>query len=144
MGLDNPTTVAVQILSGGERRVNPRHLALACHFSVEPLFRMPPRGNEKPRAGDRGQWSKPEWATPVTQVHGLDELNVALKEIPAGSTTNGDRTESTDLCSRVIVSVKPGSDKSRGLANGACLGIDRDFPSSTAFSKTVRLRRPVP
>lgn len=77
---DNPTTVAVQILTGRERRINPRYLALASHYNFEPLFCMPARGNEKPHVENRVKWLKQEWATPVPKVRDLAELNAILLE----------------------------------------------------------------
>jgi transposase len=50
---DNPRTVASQIFSGRERRVNERYAALASHYAFDPLFCMPARGNEKPYAETR-------------------------------------------------------------------------------------------
>ena len=54
---DNPTTVVRQIFKGRERRPNERYAALASHYTFEPLFCMPARGNEKPRAENRVQVS---------------------------------------------------------------------------------------
>lgn len=75
---DNPTTVAVQIPTGRERRINSRYLALASHFNFEPLFCMPARGNEKPHVENRVKWLKQEWSTPVPQVRDLEALNTVL------------------------------------------------------------------
>ena len=58
---DNPTTVVSQIFKGRERRPNERYAALASHYTFEPLFCLPARGNEKPRAENRVQGA----ATPV-------------------------------------------------------------------------------
>lgn len=77
---DNPTTVAVQILTGRERRINPRYLALASHYTFEPLFCMPARGNEKPHVENRVKWLKQEWSTPVPAMRDLAGLNEYLRE----------------------------------------------------------------
>ena len=50
---DNPTTVATAILTGRQRKIHPRYLALASHYNFEPLFCMPARGNEKPHVENR-------------------------------------------------------------------------------------------
>jgi transposase len=77
---DNPTTVAVQILSGRQRRINERYHALASHYNFEPLFCMPARGNEKPHVENRVKWLEREWATPVPRCRDLAELNALLHE----------------------------------------------------------------
>ncbi len=77
---DNPTTVAVQILAGRQRRINERYQALASHYNFEPLFCMPARGNEKPRVENRVKWLEREWATPVPKCRDLDELNELLRD----------------------------------------------------------------
>jgi transposase len=76
---DNPTTVAVQILTGRARRLNERYLALASHYNFEPLFCMPARGNEKPHVENRVKCLQRRWATPVPRVHNLAELNDHLQ-----------------------------------------------------------------
>jgi transposase len=77
---DNPTTVASAILAGRERRVQPRYAALASHYTFEPLFCMPRRGNEKPRVENRVYDLQRRWATPVPQVRDLAELNAHLHQ----------------------------------------------------------------
>lgn len=76
---DNPTTVASAILSGRERRLQPRYAALASHYNFEPLFCMPRRGNEKPRVENRVYDLQRRWATPVPRVRDLAELNTHLQ-----------------------------------------------------------------
>jgi transposase len=76
---DNPTTVAVEVLKGRERRVNERYKALASHYNFEPLFCMPARGNEKPHAENRVKDLERRWATPVPRVRDLAELNGHLR-----------------------------------------------------------------
>lgn len=75
---DNPTTVAVQILSGRQRRLNDRYLALASHYNFEPLFCMPARGNEKPHVENRVKDLERRWATPVPRARDLADLNAYL------------------------------------------------------------------
>jgi transposase len=72
---DNPTTVAIQILSGRQRKLNERYLALASHYNFEPLFCMPARGNEKPRVENRVKDLERRLATPVPRAENLDRLN---------------------------------------------------------------------
>ena len=50
---DNPTTVALDILVGRERRLQPNYAALASHYVFDPLFCMPASGNEKPYVENR-------------------------------------------------------------------------------------------
>jgi transposase len=76
---DNPRTVASQILVGRERRVNERYAALASHYTFDPLFCMPARGNEKPYAETRVRVLQRQWATPVPSVADLSALNARLR-----------------------------------------------------------------
>jgi len=77
---DNPTTVAVALLSGRDRKVNPRYAALASHYVFEPLFCMPASGNEKPVVENRVKTLQRRWGTPVPRVKDLAELNTYLRE----------------------------------------------------------------
>jgi transposase len=77
---DNPTTVVAQIFTGRDRRPNASYAALASHYTFEPLFCMPARGNEKPHAETRVRVLQQQWATPVPQVADLDALNVHLRQ----------------------------------------------------------------
>jgi transposase len=76
---DNPTTVAVQILSGRERKLNDHYKALASHYNFEPLFCMPARGNEKPHVENRVKNLERRWATPVPRARDFAELNQYLR-----------------------------------------------------------------
>lgn len=77
---DNPKTVTPQLLSGRERRLNPRYAALASHYVFEPLFCLPARGNEKPYVENRVKSLQRRWATPVPKVQDLSELNEYLRD----------------------------------------------------------------
>jgi|SRR5271166_385162 len=77
---DNPTTVVAQIFTGRERRPNAYYAALASHYTFEPLFCMPARGNEKPYAETRVRVLQRQWATPVPQVADLAALNRQLRQ----------------------------------------------------------------
>jgi transposase len=77
---DNPTTVVAQIFTGRERRPNAYYAALASHYTFEPLFCMPARGNEKPYAETRVRVLQRQWATPVPQVADLTTLNLHLRD----------------------------------------------------------------
>ena len=72
---DNPKTVVVKVHKGHKREINRYYLSLASHYTFEPLFCMPARGNEKPRAENRVFDLQRRWATPVPKVSSLDELN---------------------------------------------------------------------
>jgi len=76
---DNPTTVATAILTGRQRKIHPRYMALASHYNFEPLFCMPARGNEKPYVENRVKNLQRRWATPVPRMKDLAELNAYLR-----------------------------------------------------------------
>jgi len=67
-------------LPGRDRRPNERYAALASHYTFEPLFCMPARGNEKPYAENRVKVLQRQWATPVPQVADLPALNLRLRQ----------------------------------------------------------------
>jgi hypothetical protein len=75
---DNPTTVVRQLFTGRQRRLHERYAALASHYTFEPLFCMPARGNEKPRAENRVWDLQRQWATPVPSVPDPEALNAHL------------------------------------------------------------------
>src|ERR1700676_2285898 len=75
---DNPTTVVRELFKGRERRLHERYAALASHYTFEPLFCMPARGNEKPRAENRVKDLQRQWATPVPSVPDWEALNAHL------------------------------------------------------------------
>jgi transposase len=75
---DNPATVVRQLLTGRERRLHPRYAARASHYTCEPLFCLPARGNEKPRAENRVKDLQRQWATPVPSVPDREALNAHL------------------------------------------------------------------
>jgi transposase len=77
---DNPTTVAVRILTGRQRQLNWRYAVLGSHYNFEPLFCMPARGNEKPYVENRVKCLERRWATPVPKVRDLAELNAYLQQ----------------------------------------------------------------
>jgi transposase len=86
---DNPTTVVSQIFQGRQRRPNERYAALASHYTFEPLFCMPARGNEKPYAENRVKVVQRQWATPVPQAADRTALNAYLRD---RCTAEADRT----------------------------------------------------
>lgn len=77
---DNPTTVAVHILRGRERRLHPRYAALASHYTFTPKFCLPATPQEKPRVENRVKDLERMWATPVPQVRDRDSLNAHLRQ----------------------------------------------------------------
>jgi transposase len=77
---DNPTTVVAQLFRGRERRPNPYDAALASHYTFEPLFCMPARGNEKPYAETRVRVRQRQGATPVPQVANRAALNQHVRD----------------------------------------------------------------
>jgi transposase len=76
---DNPTTVATAIFPGRQRRLHPRYQALASHYTFEPRFCLPARGQEKPHVENRVKRLQRRWATPVPQVQTLAEFNTYLR-----------------------------------------------------------------
>jgi transposase len=77
---DNPRTVVRDILPGRDRRMNEAYAALASHYTFDPLFCMPARGNEKPYTENKVYDLQRRWATPVPKVRDLDELNALLRQ----------------------------------------------------------------
>jgi len=75
---DNPKTVVKELLRGHQRVINDDYAALASHYTFEPHFCMPSRGNEKPRVENRVYDLQRRWATPVPRAASLDELNEHL------------------------------------------------------------------
>ena len=77
---DNPKTVAEELLTGRDRKMNPRYAAFASHFAFEPLFCMPASGNEKPVVENRVKTMQRRWGTPVPTAKNMDSLNVYLRQ----------------------------------------------------------------
>lgn len=77
---DNPKTVAARILTGRDRKLNPRYAALASHYVFDPLFCMPAKGNEKPVVENRVKTLQRRWSTPVPKMKDLQELNRYLRD----------------------------------------------------------------
>ena len=75
---DNPKTVAIGILRGRERLMNPRYAALASHYAFEPLFCMPAAATEKPDVEHKVYDLQRRWCTPVPKVKDHDDLNAHL------------------------------------------------------------------
>jgi len=75
---DNPKTVAIGILRGRERLMNPRYAALASHYGFEPLFCMPAAATEKPDVEHKVYDLQRRWCTPVPQVRDHNDLNAHL------------------------------------------------------------------
>lgn len=93
---DNPKTVAAEIFRGRERRLHPRYEALGSHYTFEPKFCLPRRGNEKPAVEHRVYDLQRRWATPVPRVADAAELNAHLRQccLRERERTSGRQTES--------------------------------------------------
>ncbi len=76
---DNPTTVAIHLFRGRDRRLHPRYAALASHYTFAPKFCLPARGNEKPRVEHRVFDLQRRWATPVPYINNIAEFNNHLR-----------------------------------------------------------------
>jgi len=108
---DNPTTVVAQIFTGRSRRPNAYYAALASHYTFEPLFCMPAKGNEKPHAETRVRVLQQQWATPVPQAADPSALNVHLRQcclreaqrtVQGYSETIGQRFERDRACALAL------------------------------------------
>lgn len=75
---DNPRTVTTLILSGRRRQLHPRYAALANHYRFDPKFCLPAQAQEKPDAESGVRAVQRRFATPVPQVHDLNQLNDRL------------------------------------------------------------------
>lgn len=78
---DNPKTVVKELFSGRQRAISDDYSALSSHYTFDPLFCMPARGNEKPRVENRVYDLQRRWATPVPKVTSFDELNDYLQNM---------------------------------------------------------------
>jgi transposase len=75
---DNPRAVAIAILRGRDRTLNPAYAALASHYRFDPLFCMPARGQEKSDV-ERSVFALERRAcTPVPRADDLPDLNRQL------------------------------------------------------------------
>ncbi len=93
---DNPKTVATSILTGRQRTLHPRYLALSSHYVFDPCFCMPAKGNEKGSAENRVKSTQKIWCTPIPQMRDMDELNgYLLKMCDAELEKKRDRSDLT-------------------------------------------------
>jgi transposase len=75
---DNPRAVAIEILRGRDRTLNPAYAALASHYRFDPLFCMPAKGQEKSDV-ERSVFALERRAcTPVPLADDLPDLNRQL------------------------------------------------------------------
>lgn len=75
---DNPRAVAIEILRGRERTLNPTYAAIASHYRFDPLFCMPAKGQEKSDV-ERSVFALERRAcTPVPGARDMDDLNQQL------------------------------------------------------------------
>jgi len=75
---DNPRAMAIEILRGRDRTLNPAYAALASHYRFDPLFCMPAKGQEKSDV-ERSVFALERRAcTPVPQADDLPDLNRQL------------------------------------------------------------------
>jgi len=75
---DNPKAVAIEILRGRDRTLNPAYAALASHYRFDPLFCMPAKGQEKSDV-ERSVFALERRAcTPVPRANDLADLNRQL------------------------------------------------------------------
>ena len=75
---DNPKAVAIEILRGRDRTLNPSYAALASHYRFDPLFCMPAKGQEKSDV-ERSVFALERRAcTPVPKANDLADLNRQL------------------------------------------------------------------
>jgi transposase len=75
---DNPRAVAIEILRGRDRTLNPAYAALASHFRFDPLFCMPEKGQEKSDVEQSVFALERRACTPVPKAQDLTDLNRQL------------------------------------------------------------------
>jgi transposase len=75
---DNPKAVAIEILRGRDRTLNPAYATLASHYRFDPLFCIPAKGQEKSDV-ERSVFALERRAcTPVPRANDLADLNRQL------------------------------------------------------------------
>jgi len=75
---DNPRAVAIEILRGRDRTLNPACAALASHYRFDPLFCMPAKGQEKSDVEQSVLALERRACTPVPKADDLADLNRQL------------------------------------------------------------------
>jgi len=75
---DNPRAVAIEILRGRDRTLNPAYAALASHYRFDPLFCMPAKGQEKSDVEQSVFALERRACTPVPKADDLADLNRQL------------------------------------------------------------------
>lgn len=75
---DNPRAVAIEILRGRERTLNPWYASIASHYRFDPLFCMPAKGQEKSDVEQSVFALERRACTPVPRARDLNELNEQL------------------------------------------------------------------
>jgi transposase len=75
---DNPRAVAIKILRGRDRTLNPAYAALASHYRFDPLFCMPAKGQEKSDVEQSVFALERRACTPVPRADDLADLNRQL------------------------------------------------------------------
>lgn len=75
---DNPKAVAIEILRGRERTLNPTYATIASHYRFDPLFCMPAKGQEKSDVEQSIFGLERRACTPVPRANDLGDLNVQL------------------------------------------------------------------
>jgi len=75
---DNPKAVAIEILRGRDRTLNPAYAALASHYRFDPLFCMPAKGQEKSDVEQSVFALERRACTPVPRADDLADLNRQL------------------------------------------------------------------
>jgi len=77
---DNLKAAVLKHLAGSERLLTKRFKALANHYSVEPCFARPRRGDDKGGVESRGKGIRLRHLTPIPAGRTLDEISDALLE----------------------------------------------------------------
>ena len=75
---DNPKALAVEILRGRDRTLNPTYAALASHYRFDPLFCMPRKGQEKSDVERTVFALERRACTPVPKANDLADFNRQL------------------------------------------------------------------
>ena len=75
---DNPKAVAIEILRGRDRTLNPAYASLASHYRFDPLFCMPAKGQEKSDVEQSVFALERRACTPVPRAEDFADLNRQL------------------------------------------------------------------
>lgn len=147
---DNPKTVAEELLTGRDRKMNPRYAAFASHFAFEPLFCMPASGNEKPVVENRVKTLQRRWGTPVPTAKNMDSLNEYLRQccvndqlrpatVAGVNATTRETTAVEIAASDSITSARTGINDTKAEATTAETAISEEVSAATSMAAKLTI-----